>query len=172
MDGASGTVPCTHGDGHAVATDACRRRVDRVCPGWNRARWSTVDAADEGRLHHRGLARPVARDLLSPVDGGGRAVGSKTMNLDGKVALVTGSSSGIGEAVARSLAAAGASVVVNSANSVEAGQKVAASLPRAVYVQGDIGDADACTALLRATLDQFGRLDVLVNNAEIGRAHV
>src|SRR5262245_19367926 len=88
-----------------------------------------------------------------------------SMNLDGKVALVTGSSSGIGEAVARSLADAGAAVVINSANSVEAGQKVAASLPRAVYVQADIGDADACTALLQATLDQFGRLDVLVNNA-------
>jgi len=88
-----------------------------------------------------------------------------SMNLDGKVALVTGSSSGIGEAVARALADAGAAVVVNSATSVEAGEKVAASLPRAAYVQADIGDATGCTALVEATLDRFGRLDVLVNNA-------
>ena len=88
-----------------------------------------------------------------------------SMNLDGKVALVTGSSSGIGEAVARALADAGAAVMVNSATSVEAGEKVAASLPRAAYVQADIGDATACTALVDATLDRFGRLDVLVNNA-------
>jgi ketoreductase RED2 len=89
----------------------------------------------------------------------------ESMNLDGKVALVTGSSSGIGEAVARALADAGAAVVVNSASSVEAGEKVAASLPRAAYIQADIGDAAACTALVAATLDRFGRLDVLVNNA-------
>jgi ketoreductase RED2 len=55
--------------------------------------------------------------------------------------------------------------MVNSATSVEAGEKVAASLPRAAYVQADIGDATACTALVDATLDRFGRLDVLVNNA-------
>jgi ketoreductase RED2 len=89
----------------------------------------------------------------------------ESMNLDGKVALVTGSSSGIGAAVARALADAGAAVMVNSATSVEAGEKVAASLPRAAYVQADIGDATACTALVDATLDRFGRLDVLVNNA-------
>jgi ketoreductase RED2 len=67
--------------------------------------------------------------------------------------------------VARALADAGAAVVVNSATSVEAGEKVAASLPRAAYVQADIGDATGCTALVEATLDRFGRLDVLVNNA-------
>jgi ketoreductase RED2 len=88
-----------------------------------------------------------------------------SMNLDGKVALVTGSSSGIGEAVARALANEGATVMINSSSSVEAGEKVAASLPKAAYVQGDIGDTDACTALVQATLDRFGRLDVLVNNA-------
>ena len=88
-----------------------------------------------------------------------------SMNLDGKVALVTGSSSGIGEAVARALADGGATVVINSATSVEAGEKVAGSLPRAAYIQADIGDAAACTALVEATLERFGRLDVLVNNA-------
>jgi ketoreductase RED2 len=87
------------------------------------------------------------------------------MGLEGKVAVVTGSSSGIGEAVVRSLARAGASVVVNSARSVTEGQKVANSLPRASYVQADVADDAACEALVAATLAEFGRLDILVNNA-------
>jgi ketoreductase RED2 len=56
-------------------------------------------------------------------------------------------------------------VVINSATSVEAGEQVAASLPRAAYVQADIGEQSACEALVAATLERFGRLDVLVNNA-------
>ena len=87
------------------------------------------------------------------------------MSLDGKVALVTGSSSGIGEATARSLAAAGAAVVINSSSSAAAGQAVADSLPKAVYVQASVADAAACQALVDATLAQYGRLDILVNNA-------
>ncbi len=87
------------------------------------------------------------------------------MNLDGKVALVTGSSSGIGLAVAQALAAAGAAVVVNSATSVAAGEQVAASLPRATYVQADVSDRQAGETLVAAALDRYGRLDVLVNNA-------
>ena len=85
--------------------------------------------------------------------------------LDGKVALVTGSSSGIGEAVARLYAAEGASVVVNSVTSVEAGQAVAASLPDAIYVQADVSDESQAVALVAAAVDRWGRLDVLVNNA-------
>jgi len=86
------------------------------------------------------------------------------VSLDGKVALVTGSSSGIGEATARSLAAAGAAVVINSSSSVAAGKAVADSLPKAVYVQASVADAAACQALVDATLAQYGRLDILVNN--------
>ena len=86
--------------------------------------------------------------------------------LDGKVAIVTGSSSGIGEATARSLAAQGASLVVNSSSSVEAGTAVAESLPTdSIYVQADISDEEQDKALVVKTLDRFGRLDVLVNNA-------
>ena len=85
--------------------------------------------------------------------------------LDGKVAIVTGSSSGIGEAVVRLFAAEGASVLVNSATSVDAGQAVAASLPDAAYVQGDVSDESQALALVQAAVDRWGRLDVLVNNA-------
>jgi len=76
----------------------------------------------------------------------------------GKVAIVTGSSSGIGEL--------GASVVVNSANSVEAGEAVAAKIgTNAIYVQADISDKDAGQHLLDETIKRFGKLDILINNA-------
>jgi ketoreductase RED2 len=81
------------------------------------------------------------------------------------VAVVTGSSSGIGEATARAFAARGASVLVNSAHSVAAGQAVAASLPDALYVQADIAEEGAPTRLVEAALGRWGRIDVLVNNA-------
>lgn len=83
-----------------------------------------------------------------------------------KVALVTGSSSGIGEAIARRLSALGASVVINSAHSVEAGQRIATELgANAFYVQADIADKAAGERLLATTIERFGKLDILVNNA-------
>lgn len=82
-----------------------------------------------------------------------------------RVALVTGSSSGIGEAIARRLSADHIAVVVNSAKSVEAGERVAASLPDAVYVQADISDEQQARDLIAASVDHYGRLDILVNNA-------
>jgi ketoreductase RED2 len=86
--------------------------------------------------------------------------------LDGKVAIVTGSSSGIGEATARRLADLGAKVVVNSSSSVEAGKAVAASLPTdSLYVQADISDQPQGRDLILRSVDRFGRLDILVNNA-------
>ncbi|MEM7272490.1 MAG: SDR family oxidoreductase [Actinomycetota bacterium] len=86
--------------------------------------------------------------------------------LAGRVAIVTGSSSGIGEEVARRLSALGASVVVNSSSSVAAGEAVADSLPGpSLYVQADISDQSAVRRLLDATIERFGKLDILVNNA-------
>ncbi len=83
-----------------------------------------------------------------------------------RVALVTGATSGIGEAIARRLSGLGAAVVINSAHSVEAGERIAAELgENAFYVQADIADPDAPRILLDATLQRFGRLDILVNNA-------
>lgn len=84
---------------------------------------------------------------------------------DGKVVLVTGSTSGIGEACARRFASEGAMVVVNSARSVDAGTALAAELPGARYVQADVADPDDCARLITTVVDELGRLDVLVNNA-------
>ena len=70
----------------------------------------------------------------------------------GQVAIVTGSSSGIGEATARRLAAEGVAVVVNSSSSVEAGERVAAELPNAIYVQASVAEEAQCTRLVDATL--------------------
>ena len=84
----------------------------------------------------------------------------------GMVAIVTGSSSGIGERIAQRLSELGASVVVNSASSVEAGQQVASALPgESLYVQADISDKEQCENLIAKTIERFGKIDLLVNNA-------
>ncbi|HEC09126.1 MAG TPA: SDR family oxidoreductase [Acidimicrobiales bacterium] len=88
---------------------------------------------------------------------------------EGKVALVTGSSSGIGEAIARRLAGAGARVVVNSATSVDAGEALAAVLGDAIYHRADISDEEACRAMVSRTVEWGGGLDILVNNAGFTR---
>lgn len=81
------------------------------------------------------------------------------------VVLVTGSSSGIGKAVAARFAADGAQVVVNSIRSRAAGEELAAGLPDACYVQGDVSvEADA-QRMVAFALERYGRLDVVVNNA-------
>lgn len=84
-----------------------------------------------------------------------------------RVVLVTGSSSGIGEATARRFAAEGASIVINSSSSVDTGEAVAASLPSAMYVRGDVADETQCARLIDEALERFGKLDVLVNNAGV-----
>lgn len=92
---------------------------------------------------------------------------TSTVDLRGRAVIVTGSSSGIGEAVARRVAACGAGVVVNSARSAAAGERLAAELPDAVYVQGDIATPATAAALVEAAEHRWGRLDGLVNNAAV-----
>jgi len=82
-----------------------------------------------------------------------------------RVALVTGSTSGIGEATAKRLVALGAKVMLNSSSSVNEGQDLAAELGNASYHQADISSEDDCKELVDATINAFGRLDILVNNA-------
>jgi ketoreductase RED2 len=89
------------------------------------------------------------------------------MDLKGQAVIVTGSSSGIGAAVARRLSGLGAGIVVNSATSAEAGKRIADELADAVYVQGDIGDPATAAALVDAAEQRWGRLDGLVNNAGV-----
>lgn len=93
--------------------------------------------------------------------------------LDARVALVTGASRGIGSAVARRLAAEGASVVVNYAGRADSAGAVVEAIENAggaaIAVQADVSDSAACAALVEQTIARFGRIDVLVNNAGITR---
>jgi len=87
------------------------------------------------------------------------------------VAIVTGASKGIGASIARHLAAAGASVVVNYASSREGADRVVAAIVgdggRAIAVQADVSKKAEIDRLFTRTKEEFGRLDVLVNNAGV-----
>jgi 3-oxoacyl-[acyl-carrier protein] reductase len=82
-----------------------------------------------------------------------------------KVAIVTGSASGIGAASALELSTRGWSVVINYSKSAEEAKKVAAKCKDAIVVQADVGEDAACRKLVSAAIDKWGRLDALVNNA-------
>lgn len=92
-------------------------------------------------------------------------------DLNGKVAVVTGASKGIGAATARALAAAGAAVVVNYASSKEGADRVVADIRanggRAIAIKGDVGKSADVQALFDAAKKAFGKVDVLVNNAGV-----
>lgn len=89
----------------------------------------------------------------------------------GKVALVTGASKGIGAAIAKALAAEGASVVVNYASSKEGAETVVAAIAKAggtaIAVQGDVSKPADAQGLVDAAINKYGRLDILVNNSGV-----
>jgi NAD(P)-dependent dehydrogenase (short-subunit alcohol dehydrogenase family) len=93
--------------------------------------------------------------------------------LDGKVAIVTGASSGLGVAFAKGLAEAGADVVLGARREDrlrETAALVTGTGRRAVPVATDVADPESCTALVEAAVAELGRVDVLVNNAGVGTA--
>lgn len=90
-------------------------------------------------------------------------------DLSGKVAIVTGSSRGIGAAIARSLARQGARVVINHRSSPEGAEAVVAEIKasggEAVAIQADVSQSSEAQRLIKQTVDTYGQIDILVNNA-------
>ncbi|MEG6521582.1 3-oxoacyl-[acyl-carrier-protein] reductase [Desulfotomaculum sp. 1211_IL3151] len=95
------------------------------------------------------------------------------MFLNGKVAIVTGASRGIGKAIALALAGAQADIVVNYAGRVEAAEETAAAIRqlgrRALVYQADVADTQQVQEMVSAALTEFGKIDILVNNAGVTR---
>jgi 3-oxoacyl-[acyl-carrier protein] reductase len=93
------------------------------------------------------------------------------MNKDTKTALITGSGQNIGRGIAHHLAAAGFNIIVNGSSDQEAAEKVASEVrakgSTAMVAMGDVGDKAAAEQIVQAGLDQFGAIDVLVNNTAI-----
>lgn len=93
--------------------------------------------------------------------------------LDGKVAVVTGASSGLGVAFAQALAQAGADVVLGARRVErlsETGALIEAEGRKFASLQTDVTNPDECTALIALAMERFGRVDILVNNAGVGTA--
>ena len=95
------------------------------------------------------------------------------MSMTGKTALVTGGSRGIGRAICLELASQGANIAINYAGNETAANEVATLCRemgvQAIVLQADVADASACTKLVKETIAQLGRLDILVCNAGITR---
>jgi 3-oxoacyl-[acyl-carrier protein] reductase len=95
------------------------------------------------------------------------------MTLDGKVALVTGGSRGIGKAIVLALASAGANVAINYAGNITAAEAVAAEVTamgrKAILVQGDVANTIVAMGMVDKVVAELGKIDILINNAGITR---
>src|SRR5215212_11795194 len=116
--------------------------------------WECTDAG-QGRGIHNGKF-PIERVIVQ---------------LENKVAIVTGSSLGIGRAIALALAREGASVTVNYRSHPEQAQEVVEEIEKgggkAISAQADVSEPEGVGSLIGQTVDEFGRLDIMVNNAGI-----
>ena len=119
-----------------------------------------------------------------------KTIGGNKVSLTGQRALVTGANSGIGEGIARGLAAAGAAVAINYVSGEERAHAVVADIRKdggkAIAIKADVSKEYEVQAMFRTMFEQFGSIDILVNNAglqkdaalhdmsleQIGRAHV
>jgi 3-oxoacyl-[acyl-carrier protein] reductase len=88
--------------------------------------------------------------------------------LEGKVAVISGSTRGIGRAMAETFAREGAGVVVNGRRDEDT-QKASAEIPRSIGIAGDMSQQSDIDTLVQRVVDEFGRIDILVNNAAISR---
>jgi len=95
----------------------------------------------------------------------------ESFQLDGKNALVTGSSRGLGAAIALALAQAGANVGTHgrSMGSEATCERIRRLGKKSFYLSGDVATPEVCSALIRTTLEEFGSIDILVNNAGVIR---
>ncbi|KIL44853.1 3-ketoacyl-ACP reductase [Jeotgalibacillus soli] len=95
------------------------------------------------------------------------------MKLEGKVALVTGASRGIGREIALQLARNGANVAVNYSGSQEKAEQVAKEIQemgrKAFVIQANVADTDQVQGMIKQTIDELGKIDILVNNAGVTR---
>jgi NAD(P)-dependent dehydrogenase (short-subunit alcohol dehydrogenase family) len=103
------------------------------------------------------------RDPPKRIGGG---IGNVQVDLSGQVAFVTGGGNGIGQAIARKLAANGAAIAIADIDH-EGARRTAAALPKAIALHVDIRDVGQVEAAIAATLDAFGQVDILVNNAGV-----
>jgi 2-deoxy-D-gluconate 3-dehydrogenase len=150
---------------------SCRMGIDdrasfraSKCAVWKIFAWSTAPSCRPRLGQHQRRDRHDCREGLRH-DPQGCAM--NLFGLAGKVALVTGGNGGIGLGMAKGLAAAGASVVIAGRNAPKAKAALAELGPKAAFVRVEIAKPEACQAMVRETVERFGRLDILVNNAGV-----